>query len=338
MKFDILIPDELAVVAGETRRARELGADGVFVTEISHDPYLVAALAASAADGLEVSTKIAVAFARSPLITATLAHDLQELTGDRFRLGLGTQVQAHIVRRFGMPWSPPAARMREYVEAMRAIWHAWRTGERLQFRGEHFQHTLMTPEFSPRTIAEADPPVWIAAVGPLMARAAVEVGDGLILHPFWTRAYFDEVMRPAIDRGLDAAGKQRSDVEITAGGFVVIGRTADEVRAARDEVRSRVAFYGSTPAYRPVLEEHGWGELGDALHELSVTRDPDRWARMTELVPDEVLEEFAVVSTPEELPAALAARHGDYADRINVDAAWGPVEPFRAAFATSSSR
>ncbi|HXR44287.1 MAG TPA: TIGR03617 family F420-dependent LLM class oxidoreductase [Pseudolysinimonas sp.] len=332
MKFDILIPDDLGAVTGETVRAHERGADGVFVTEISHDPYLVATLAATAAEGLDVATKIAVAFARSPLVTATLAHDLQEITGDRFRLGLGTQVQAHIVKRFGMPWSPPAARMREYVEAMRAIWHAWRTGERLQFRGEHFQHTLMTPEFSPRTVADTDPTVWIAGVGPLMARTAVEVGDGLILHPFWTRAYFDEVMRPAIDRGLEAVGKERSAVEITAGGFVVTGRTAEELDRARETVRSRVAFYGSTPAYRPVLEVHGWGALGDALHELSVTREPDRWQRMTALVPDEVLAEFAVIATPDELPAALAARHGDYADRINVDAAWGPVAPFRAAF------
>ena len=318
MKIDGFLGNDPAGAASEGARLRDLGYDGGFTAEVQHDPFVALARAADPEGRLDIGTKIAVAFARSPMTLAYTAHDLNELSGGRLKLGLGSQVAAHITRRFSMTWSAPTARMREYVLALHAIWNSWRTGERLAFEGRFYSHTLMTPYFTPRVEQPAPPRVWLAAVGPKMAEAAAEVSDGIILHGFWTQRYFDTVMAPAIERGLAKAGRSRSDIEITAGGFAITGADEKALAAQREQVRSQVAFYGSTPAYRGVWEAHDLGDLGDRLHELSVSSASDKWQQMTRLIPDDVLDEFAITAEPTQLPAALLAAHGHYADRISV--------------------
>jgi probable F420-dependent oxidoreductase len=249
--------------------------------------------------------------------TAVLANDLQALSGGRLQLGLGTQVEAHVTRRFGMPWSHPAARMREYVLALRAIWDTWRTGARLNVRGEFFTHTLMTPAFTPPGHPYGPPPVLLAAVGPALAEVAGEVADGLVAHPFTTERYLREVTLPAVRRGRGAAGRDLAGFTIIGLPFVVTGRSDDELAEAARAVRSRIAFYASTPAYRGVLELHGWAELGDELHGLSRR---GRWAEMGERIPEEVLDAVAVTGRPAEAGAELGRRYGDLFTRMAVDA------------------
>ncbi|NNC13826.1 TIGR03617 family F420-dependent LLM class oxidoreductase [Planctomonas sp. JC2975] len=318
MKIDGHLDDDYARSGADAEELKRVGYDGGFTAELAHDPFLALALAAEHAPGLELGTKIAVAFARSPMTLAYTAHDLNEMSGGRMRLGLGSQVKAHVTRRFSMEWSAPAARMREYVLALRAIWDSWRTGDRLAFEGEYYRHTLMTPTFSPKTTTAQPPKVWVAAVGPLMAEMAAEVSDGILLHPFWTPEYHDAVLSPAIERGLAKARRSRADIEISAGGFLVSGGTEEALAASRERVRASVAFYGSTPTYRGVLEAHGWGDLGDRLHELSVSRLPDKWERMTREIDDEVLRAFAVAVEPAGVARALADKNGRYADRIDL--------------------
>jgi probable F420-dependent oxidoreductase len=320
----------------DARELEELGHAGLWTSETTHDPFLVALSAGLATTRAQVGTGIAVAFARSPMTVATSAWDLQRWTGGRFVLGLGTQVRAHVERRFSMPWSAPVARMREYVGALRAIWATWQDGVPLRFTGEHYRHTLMTPVFSPPPLPAGPPPVYLAAVGPAMTRLAGEVADGLLAHGFTTARYLRERTLPALAEGLAAAGRSREDVAVSLTGFVVTGRDEAERAAAADAVRATVAFYGSTPAYRPVLELHGWADLADELHALSVRRDDARWTAMRDLVTDEVLAEFAVVATPEEAGPEVLRRFGGLVDRFGVyapyEAAPGLWDPLRAAF------
>lgn len=318
MKIDGFLGNDPATAAVQAAKLRAFGYDGGFTAEVQHDPFVALARAAEPEGRLDLGTKIAVAFARSPMTLAYTAHDLNELNGGRIKLGLGSQVAAHITRRFSMEWSAPTARMREYVLALRAIWDSWRTGERLAFEGRYYRHTLMTPYFTPKVTTEQPPQVWIAAVGPKMTEAAAEVADGIILHGFWTQRYYDTVMAPAIDRGLAKAGRSRSDIEVTAGGFTITGADDEALAASREQIRSQVAFYGSTPAYRVVWEADARGDLGDRLHELSVSSASDKWQQMTRLISDDVLDDFAVTAPPQELPAALAAAHERYADRVSV--------------------
>jgi probable F420-dependent oxidoreductase len=296
-----------------------LGYAGVATSELGHDPFLTVLLAAGATEHVEVATHIAVAFARSPMTVASTARDLADLSGGRFVLGLGTQIEAHVVRRFSMPWSPPAARMREYVAALRAIWASWQTGERLDFRGEHYRHTLMTPAFSPGPASHGTPPVHLAAVGPRMAETAGAVAEGVIAHVFTTPRYVAEVVAPAVGRGLEEAGRAREDFTVSVPVFVVTGTTAEARRAADAVVRERIAFYGSTPAYRRVLELEGRGATAEQLHALSVRRDPGRWAAMAALIDDDLLERFALVEDdPLHVPARVAERWGALADQVSL--------------------
>ncbi|GAA1518350.1 TIGR03617 family F420-dependent LLM class oxidoreductase [Nocardioides humi] len=293
--------------------AEAAGYDRIWASEIGHDPFLQLTAAALATRSIGLGTGIAVAFARNPMNTAHLAHDLQALSHGRFALGLGTQVKAHVTRRFSMPWSRPAARMREYVLALRAIWDAWETGGRLSFDGEFYTHTLMTPMFVPDDHGHGAPPVVVAAVGDVMAETAGEVGDGMLCHSFLTERYLREATLPAIERG-----RARSDVaafEIVGGPFVATGGSPEQIEAATAAVRAQVAFYASTPAYRPVLECHGWGDLGGRLHELSRAGD---WAAMAAAVPDEVLHEFAAVGEPDQAADLLWQRYGDLVDRFAI--------------------
>lgn len=319
--------------------ARDLearGYAGVWASEADHDPFLPLLSAGQATTRLQVGSAIAVAFARSPMTLAMTAHDLQRYTRGRFVLGLGTQIKAHVERRFSMPWSAPVDRMREYVAALHAIWGAWQDGTRLRFEGEHYRHTLMTPMFSPAAHEWGAPPVYLAAVGPVMTRLAGEVADGLLVHGFTTARYLRERTLPALDEGLALSGRPRERVTITLPGLVVSGRTEEELAVAAAAVKATIAFYGSTPAYRPVLELHGWEGLADELHALSVGRREDKWTAMRDLVDDEVLATFAVVAAPDDVAARVHERYDGLVDRFSVYASYpAPLElwdPLVAAF------
>ncbi len=304
--------------AATARELEDRGYAGVWASEVAQDPFLVLHAAALGTTRVSVGSAIAVAFARSPMTLAYTAYDLQRYSRGRFVLGLGTQIQAHVERRFSMPWSAPAARMREYLGALRAIWATWTDDVPLRFRGEHYRHTLMTPMFTPARHEWGPPPVHLAAVGPLMTRLAGEAADGLLAHSFTTARYLRERTLPALTEGLEAAGRDRSAVQVSLPGFVVTGRDDAERARAADAVRAQIAFYGSTPAYRPVLELHGWGALGDELHTLSTGRDPERWQAMARLVDDEVLGTFAVVAEPDAVGPALLERYDGLVDRFSV--------------------
>ena len=311
MKIDIICNGELATAADAGRSAEEGGYDAALFPEIAHDPFLPVALAAAATDRVELITGIAVAFARNPMSVAVTANDLHRLSGGRFVLGLGSQIKPHITKRFSMPWSHPAARMREYVMALRAIWASWEDGTPLDFRGDFYTHTLMTPMFDQGPSEHGPPKVFVAAVGPAMTRVAGEVADGLMAHGFTTPAYFRDVTMAHLADGLAAAGRSRADVEVTVPLMMVVDGPGRE--KSLQATRMQLGFYGSTPAYRPVLEHHGWGDLGDELNRHSKAGD---WERMGEAIDDEVLETFAVVGDPEGIAAAVHERFGGIVDRV----------------------
>jgi probable F420-dependent oxidoreductase len=294
---------EAAAVAAEKD-----GYDGFGAAETKHDVFPSLALAARATSRITLQSAIAVAFARNPMNVAVLANDLQLISEGRFQLGLGSQVRAHIERRFAMPWGKPAARMEEFVRAVRAIWRAW-GGERLAFRGEFYRHTLMTDFFDPGPNPHGNPPILVAAVGELMTRTAGRVADGLLVHPLTSAAYLSERTRPAL---REARGGDLGDFTVCLSAMVVLG--ADEAARSRAEqaVKGQIAFYASTPSYRAVLELHGWGELADQLNALSRRQ---AWAEMTALISDEVLETFAVTG---DVAAGLRDRFGGLVDRISL--------------------
>jgi probable F420-dependent oxidoreductase len=293
------------------RAGEEAGYDGLMSAEIVSDPFLPLLLAAEHTERVELMTGIAVAFARNPMTLANLAHDLNAYSRGRFVLGLGSQIKPHITRRFSMPWSRPAARMRELVLAMRAIWSCWYDGTPLDFRGEFYTHTLMTPMFTPTNTEHGPPRVAVAAVGPRMTEVAGEVADAVIAHAFTTPKYMREVTLPALERGLARSGRSRGDFEVICPAFVVSGETNEAFAASRRSIRQQVAFYGSTPAYRPVLELQGWDELGPELTQLSKR---GKWVEMGERITDEVLEAFAVVARPEEVGRKLLERFDGLVD------------------------
>ncbi|MCR3747417.1 TIGR03617 family F420-dependent LLM class oxidoreductase [Lentzea californiensis] len=313
MKLDSAAVDYTPGEAGAiAKRAEERGYDGFWLAETKHDPFLALAGAAAATERIELGTAIAVAFARNPMTVATTANDLRLLSEGRFNLGLGSQVEAHITKRFSMPWSKPAARMREFVLAIRAIWHAWETGERPAFRGEFYKHTLMTPFFDPGPNPHGTAPIYLAGVGGLMTEVAGEVADGFLCHNFTTERYLREVTLPALERGRAKAGKTLEGFEIS--GPVFAATNEQEIA----DVKRQIAFYGSTPAYRPVLDLHGWGALHEELHRMSRRQ---QWAEMSELVTDEVLAEFCVLGTPDTVTAALLDRYGDVVTRVSPSSA-----------------
>jgi probable F420-dependent oxidoreductase len=248
------------------------------------------------------------------MLLANIGWDLQALSKGRFILGLGSQIRPHITRRFSMPWSKPARRMREMVMAIKAIWSNWREGGRLDFQGEFYQHTLMTPMFNPGPNPFGDPKIYVAGVGPRMTEIAAEVADGFITHPFHTAKSWRETTLPALETGLSKAGRDRKDLDISFQLMVVSGDNDEEIEKATAIVRQQIAFYGSTPAYRVALEAHGWGDLQDELNILSKAGD---WAEMGNRVTDEILEEFAVVGPMNEIAAKIRTRVGDYADRVS---------------------
>ncbi len=319
---------DAAVAAVAAERAEY---DGWWSVETQVDPFIACAVAAERTERVQIGTGIAVALARNPMTVALQANDLQALSGGRFMLGLGSQVKAHITKRYSMPWSKPAARMREFVLATRAIWNAWATGEPLKFRGEFYTHTLMTPFFSPGPNAHGNPPIVLGGVGPLMTEAAGEVADGLLCHVFSTERYLREVTLPALERGRAKAGKTLEGFEISGPALIVARDDPAELAAALEGARQQIAFYGSTPAYRQVLDLHGWGELHERLNAMAARGE---WERMAAAVDDEVLHSFAIVGTPEEAVAECRRRYGDVITRITFPIPEG-AEPdrWRALFA-----
>ena len=314
MKIDGGIGFDPSGMAAQAVKAEESGYDGVWSAETNHDPFLPIAVGASATEKLEFGTGIAVAFARNPMTLAVLANDLQLLSKGRFMLGMGSQIKPHITKRFSMPWSHPAPRMRELILAIRAIWRTWETGEPLAFRGEFYTHTLMTPFFNPGPNPYGNPKILLAAVGELMTEVAGEVGDGFLVHGFSTERYLREVSLPALERGAAKAGKTRADLTVSYPGFVVTGPDDKSMAAAAKGVREQIAFYGSTPAYRPVLELHGWGDLHPELNTLSKRGE---WEQMGELINDDILNTFAVVAPLDQVAAEVRKRFEDVVDRFS---------------------
>jgi probable F420-dependent oxidoreductase len=295
--------------------AETAGFDAVMTVELGHEPFTPLALASLATTRIELTTSVAVAFPRSPTVVASQAWDLHANSKGRFVLGLGTQVKGHNERRFAIPWSPPAPRLRDYIGALRAVWHCWETGERLDYRGEHYRLSLMTPDFSPERTGLAPVPVTIAAVGPAMLRVAGEVGNGVRLHPLCSRRYLDEVCLPEIGEGMRRGGRARAHFDLHGGGFVATGPDEEAVGAAIDRVRRRVAFYASTRTYQPILSLHGLEDVGAKLHRLSVE---DRWNEMPAEVSDDVVRLFAAAGTYRDIAHAIAARFGGLADSIDI--------------------
>jgi probable F420-dependent oxidoreductase len=295
--------------------AEAAGFDAVMTVELGHDPFTPLGFAALATQRVELTTSVAVAFPRSPTVLASQAWDLHANSEGRFVLGLGSQVKGHNERRFGIAWSAPAPRLRDYIGALRAVWRCWETGERLDYQGEHYQLSLMTPDFSPEPTGLPSIPITIAAVGEAMLRVAGEVCDGVRLHPLCSRRYLEEVCLPQLHKGMRRGGRRRAAFDLHGGGFVATGADEQAVATAVDAVRRRIALYGSTRTYLPILSLHGLADLGLKLHRLSVE---GRWNEMPAEISDEIVRLFAACGTYGEIAAAIEARFGGLADAIDL--------------------
>lgn len=298
----------------EAQRAEKLGYNQIVSHETGYNPFFPLVVAAQSTRKMELVTSIAVAFARSPMDVAYTSWDLQVLSEGRFILGLGSQVRGHIVRRFNMPWSSPASRMREYVLALRAIWMSWQQNTQLDFSGKHYHFNLMPPVFNPGAIEYPHIPVQIAAVNPHMLRVAGEVCDGVLLHAFISKKYTDEVVLPNLELGATRAGRTLNKFEISGGGFIVSGSTNDELSINLEKVRKRIAFYASTRSYEPVMALHGWQTTAQNLYRMSVD---GRWNDMAAEITDEMLETFAVIGTYDTIVDKIIERFGSFSTTIN---------------------
>jgi probable F420-dependent oxidoreductase len=307
---------DLGAIPATAPEIEAAGYDGIFSFEGQHDPFFPLLLAAEHTERVQLTTAVAIAFARNPMTLAQTAYDLQLASHGRFRLGLGTQIRPHIEKRFSMPWSQPVERMRELVLAIRAIWARWHEGTPLDFRGDFYRHTLMTPFFDPGPNPYGLPRIFLAGVGPHMTEMAGEVADGFIVHPFGTERSLRELTLPALDRGAARAGRPLAGIEIAFPLMAVVADTDEELARGRDAMRPRLAFYGSTPAYRVVLDAHGWGDLQPELNRLSKAGD---WATMSSLVTDEMVDAFCVQGTPDDIGARVHERFGGLVQRVSFD-------------------
>ena len=314
MKIDSSLMFDPARVAGMASQLEEAGFDGAYTFEGQSDPFITVAAAAMNTQRMELMTSIAVAFSRNPMNLAYLGNDLQNLSEGRFILGLGAQVKAHIERRFSMPWSKPASRMREMVQAVRTIWDCWQTGDKLRFEGEFYNHTLMSPVFAPEPNQYGAPKIYIAGVGPIMTEVAAEVGDGYFLHPFNTARSMEELSLAAISRGLEKSGKERADYEVSAQVITASGLDEESMQAAIASARNQIAFYASTPAYLPVLKCHGWESLQSDANQMM---REGKWGELNDLIDDDILNTFAVVGSPTEVAQKIADRYRGKAERIS---------------------
>lgn len=307
LKIDAPVTANLRTIAADARRLEALGYDGLRVAELNHDPFLPLTLAAEHTTRIELVTSVAVALARNPLSMAMLAHDLNAFADGRLVLGIGSQVKPHIVHRFSMPWHKAAEQMREFIEAMHAIFDCWYDGARLDYVGEYYQHTLMPSTFSPEDIRAARPRIVLSATGPVMTRIAAEVADGMIMHPFSSEKFMREVTLPAIHKGLAKRGRSLDDFALDYAPMIATGRSDEAREKAIAAVRGRIAFYGCTVAYKPVLDIHGWGDLQDEL--IALNRQ-HRTREMAALITDEMLQTIAIVGTPESVVDTMKSRFG----------------------------
>jgi probable F420-dependent oxidoreductase len=328
VNVDAMVTCELSEAADKARQAEQRGFDRMLYAEVAHDPFLPLTHAAAATRHISLGTGIAVAFARSPMTVAVTSMDLQRQSGGRFVLGLGSQIKPHITRRFSMPWSQPAARMAEYVSALRAIWASWQQGTPLSFEGDFYTHNLMTPMFSHGPSEVPDPQIYLAGVGPEMTKVAGRVADGYLAHGFTTPSYLRSVTIPYLQAGLEQAGRTRSQLEISIPLFTAMGRDQQDLDVQTARIRSSIAFYASTPAYRPVLEHHGWADVGIELTRLSKLNE---WSAMSALIDDDMVEAFAIVGPPESFVAAVERKFGGLVDRVQL----GSPEALSAAEVSS---
>ena len=331
MKLDATLAIDAAHMRDVARivpAAEAIGFDGLWTPETQHNGFYPLLLAAEHSRRIELGTAVAIAFPRSPLVMAQNAWDLQALSEGRFLLGLGTQVRAHIERRYGMAWDAPVPRLRDYIGALRAIWHSWQTGERLNYQGQFYQHTLMTPFFNPGPIGHPDIPIYVAGVNEALARLAGEICQGFHVHPFHSVKYINEIVRPQIAAGAERAGRSLADVALVSSVFAITGPNAAAIASVRKFVREQIAFYASTPTYRVVLECHGWQAIGEQLSRLASMK---RWSQMSELVTDEMLDVFAVEAPLDQIGLALRQRYDGVLDRVcsyipyqpgELDSAW----------------
>ncbi|MBP20421.1 MAG: TIGR03617 family F420-dependent LLM class oxidoreductase [Pseudomonadales bacterium] len=314
MKVDSHLTPDWYQIPDHVKKLEAEGYDGTGTAEMNHDPFFPLMLAAEHSEKIELHTGIAVALARSPMILANLGHDLNAYSKGRFTMGLGSQIRTHITKRFSMPWGAPARQMRELILAMRAIWYSWYEGEPLRFEGEYYNHTLMTPAFTPDNKEHGAPRVTLAAVGPIMTRIAGEVADGLIIHPFSNEKYIREVTLPAVEEGLSRSGRSMDEFEISYTPFLISGKDEETFDANKLATKRRIAFYGSTPAYKQVLGVHGWGDLQPELNTMS---KKGKWQEMGELITDDMLDTFGIMGEPDSLVSEIVNRYSDFTDRIN---------------------
>ena len=303
------------------REIEDAGYDGIVTQENANEPFLPLAVASTTTESIQLATGVAIAFPRSPMVVAEASWDLQAASGGRFVLGLGSQVKGHNERRFSVPWSPPAPRLKEYIQSLHAIWKCWAEGGKdLAYIGKHYSFTLMTPNFTPEPMGQVGAPVTIAAVGPAMMRVAGHVCDGVRLHGFCTRKYIENVIMKELETGFGRGGRTRENFEISGGGFIATGKTEEEVRKMYDWVRYRVAFYGSTRTYWPVFEQHDLLDLGEKLHRMSVQQ---RWDEMAAEVSDDVVDLFCAHGTWDVIASRIEERFGGLSDSIGFQTATG---------------
>ena len=305
MKIDASAASNMSNIGSHARQLERLGYDGLRVAELNHEPFMPLALAASQTSTIELVTSVAVAFARNPMSLAIQAHDLNAFSRGRFLMGIGSQVKPHITRRFSMPWHKAARQMREFIEAMNAIFDCWYEGKTLEYVGEYYQHTLMPKTFTPQNIEFGRPKVLLSATGPLMTKVAAELADGMIMHPFSSEKYMSEVSMPAIQEGLRRSGRTLDDFIIDYAPMIATGTTEEELNTSIAVVRDRIAFYGCTVAYKPVLDIHGWGELQD---ELIVLNRQHKTKQMSDLITDDMVRTIAIVGEPLEVIESMRDR------------------------------
>jgi len=314
MKFDATLAfSSLRQVPALAQTIESLGFDALWTTETMHNPFLPLTLAATTTERITLGTAIAVAFPRSPMVTAQTAWDLAEQSNGRFILGLGTQIKPHITKRFSTVWDSPGPRLKEYILSLRAIWQTFQTNQPLAFKGEFYQFTLMTPFFNAGPIKYPNIPIYIAGVNEYLCRLAGELCDGFHVHPFHTVKYLREQILPAIEQGAAKAGRVRADIALNCAIFVVTGANEQEIEQNKFPVKQQIAFYASTPSYESVLAAHGWEALGQRLNALS---RQGNWVEMAELITDDILHEFAVVAPTSTLAHEVKARYEGLLDRV----------------------
>jgi len=328
MKIDGPFYAQLGDAAAEARRLSEIGYDGVYTLEGSWDPFYPLVMAAEHAPELDIATGIAVAFPRNPMHLAYQSWDLQKFSNGKFLLGIGSQIKPHIEKRFGVEFSPPAARMREYIQALKAIFDCWQNGSKLDFQGKYYRHTLMTPMFNPGPLECKPPPVLLGALGPLMTQVAGEVADGLIVHPFNSMPFLTDHALPAVHKGLAKSGRERSDFILQINAIVITGETEEARAVATESVKGLLGFYASTPAYRPPMEAVGYGDLQPELNRLS---KEGRWDELGSYIDQTFLEAFATIGKPEDIAGKLRQKYGKEADRLAIYAPYGAPDTMWAS-------